>query len=332
MARNVSSKFGVSDGLDFSSEQGITNIAIDRLEPYHDHRFTLYQGERLEDMIRSVTVNGILNPIIVRALAGGKYEILSGHNRVYAAGQAGLTDVPAVVKTGLSDQEAEIYVVETNLIQRGFKDLKLSEQAFAVALRYNKLYDERKLKSITEELYYIENGQKMPKEEEAPDEKCSGGTSAGTTRDATAEEYGISAATVARLLRIDKLIDEFKMLVDNENIKVRPAVDISFMTEEQQRLTYNLMVENNIPVIDTKMARKLRDLSATYPNLSSELVAEVLTGADEDMEEAPKDKGEKITLPTATYNRYLGSYSKKEANAIIEKALALYFDRTDNEE
>ena len=54
MARNVSSKFGVTDGLDFTAEQGITSIAIDKLIPYHNHRFTLYEGERLEDMIQSI--------------------------------------------------------------------------------------------------------------------------------------------------------------------------------------------------------------------------------------------------------------------------------------
>lgn len=61
---------------------------------------------------------------------------------MYAAGQAWLDDVPAVVKINLSDEDAEIYVVETNLTQRGFSNLKISEQAFAVALRYNKLFDE----------------------------------------------------------------------------------------------------------------------------------------------------------------------------------------------
>ena len=148
MARNVTSKFGVADGLDFSSETGITNIAIDKLVPYHNHRFTLYQGERLQDMVQSISKNGVMTPIIVRTMDNGKYEILSGHNRVYAAGQAGITSVPAVVKTDLSDEEAEVYVIETNLLQRSFQDLKISEQAFAVGIRYSKLFDERKLKAI----------------------------------------------------------------------------------------------------------------------------------------------------------------------------------------
>lgn len=225
MARNVTSKFGVADGLDFSSEQGITSIAIDKLVPYRNHRFTLYKGERLEDMIQSISKNGVITPIIVRTMENGKYEILSGHNRVYAAGQAGLTSVPAVVKTDLSDEDAEIYVVETNLLQRSFKDLKISEQAFAVGLRYNKLFDDRKLKAINDELYYIENGKPNPNAD-VPVEHS-------TTREATAEEYGISSSMVARLLRVNKLTDEFKELVDKGKIKLRSAVDISFMTEER---------------------------------------------------------------------------------------------------
>lgn len=317
MARNVTSKFGVTDGLDFTAEQGITSIAIDKLIPYHNHRFTLYQGERLEDMIQSIKKNGVITPIIVRTMDKGKYEILAGHNRVYAAGQAGLNAVPAVVKTDLSDEDAEIYVVETN-VQRGFADLKISEQAFVVAFRYNKMYDERKLKKISDELYFIENGKHRP--EDVPPEHH-------TTREATAEEYGISSATVARLLRIDKLINEFKVLVDRENIKVRPAVDLSYLSEEQQRMVYRLMTEREVTVIDMKMAKQLREIAASYAIVTEDLINEVLNGEYGADGGKPKDKGEKITLPTATYKRYLSSYSKKEANEIIEKALALYFEQ-----
>ena len=243
---------------------------------------------------------------------------------MYAAGQAGITSVPAVVKTDLSDEDAEIYVVETNLIQRGFKDLKISEQAFAVGLRYSKLFDERKLKGINDELYLIENGKPNPNAD-VPVEHS-------TTREATAEQYGISSATVARLLRVNKLIDEFKELVDNENIKLRSAVDISFMTEEQQKLTYSVMVKLNVNVIDMKTAKQLREIASSYAVVSEKLITEVLTGEYGKEDTEPKDKGEKITLPTATYKRYLSSYSKKEANEIIEKALALYFEQNENEE
>lgn len=147
-----------------------------------------------------------------------------------------------------------------------------------------------------------------------------------TTRDATAEEYGISSATVARLLRIDKLINEFKVLVDRGNIKVRSAVDLSYLTEEQQRNVYKVMTEKEVTVIDMKMAKQLREIASSYAVVTDELITDVLNG-EYGSDEKPKDRGEKITLPTATYTRYLSSYSKKEANEIIEKALALYFEQ-----
>ena len=193
-------------------------------------------------------------------------------------------------------------------------------------IRYSKLFDERKLKAISDELYFIENGKHKPEaEQNVPVEHL-------TTRDATAEEYGISSSKVARLLRVNKLIDEFKSLVDKGNIKLRSAVDVSFMTEEQQKLTYSLMVRMGVTVIDMKMAKQLREVSASYAVVSEDIITEVLTGEYDKPEEKPKDKGEKITLPTATYKRYLSTYSKKEANEIIEKALALYFEQTENEE
>lgn len=326
MARNLPSKFGVAEGLDFSAEQGMMNIPIDRLVAYKNHRFALYKGERLNDMIQSIQKNGIMTPVIVRTADNGKYEILSGHNRVYAAGQAGLTVIPAVVKAGLTDEEAECYVVETNVMQRGFKDLRISEQAFAISVRYNKLFDERKLQSIRNEAYRIEYGKPDPEavSEDVPLEHQ-------TTRDATAEEYGISAATVARLLRVEKLIDELKALIDNGNIKLRSAVDISFMSEEQQRLLYSTMLRLDVTVIDMKMAKQLKEVATSYAEVSVEVIEDVLNGEYDGEEKQPKEKGEKITLPKATYNRYLSSYSKKEANEIIEKALALYFESNDEE-
>ena len=128
---------------------------------------------------------------------------------------------------------------------------------------------------------------------------------------------------------MNKLIDEFKAIVDKGDIKLRSAVNISFMTEEQQKLAYSVMVKLNVSVIDMKTAKQLRGISSSYAVVSEELIKEVLTGEYGKEDTEPKDKGEKITLPTATYKRYLSSYSKKEANEIIEKALALYFEQNE---
>lgn len=84
-------------------------IQIKNIQPFYDHPFHLYEGERLEDMIASVKEHGILNPVIVQKIDCG-YEMLSGHNRMNAAKFAGLKEVPAIVKTDLSEEEAYVYV------------------------------------------------------------------------------------------------------------------------------------------------------------------------------------------------------------------------------
>lgn len=103
-------------------------IDISLLKPFAKHTFTLYQGERLDDMVESIRKNGVIVPIIARTIEGSdKFEIISGHNRVYAIGLAGLEKVPAVVKVGLSDEEALCNSICTNIYQRGLRDLKISE-------------------------------------------------------------------------------------------------------------------------------------------------------------------------------------------------------------
>ena len=109
-------------------KNAVRSIDIDKLIPYKNHCFKLYEGERLDDMVRRVQNYGIMVPIIVRNVPDSDtYEILSGHNRVNAAKIAGKKNVPALVKENLPDEFAELYLIETNLLQRGFKELRISE-------------------------------------------------------------------------------------------------------------------------------------------------------------------------------------------------------------
>ena len=88
----------------------VQNIPCSELVPYFNHKFTLYTGERLDDMVESIRKNGILTPLIVQPIKNCKYEILIGHNRWNAAKLAGLKDVPCIVKQNLTEKEAEMYV------------------------------------------------------------------------------------------------------------------------------------------------------------------------------------------------------------------------------
>lgn len=134
----------------------IQQIPCDQLHPYHNHKFEMYSGERLDDMIASIKENGVLSPIIVQPADNG-YEILIGHNRWNASMLAGLNTVPAIIKTGLSNEEAEMYVIESNIMQRGFENLRISEQAAVIALRHSEMFSQGKRNDILRELTLLEN-------------------------------------------------------------------------------------------------------------------------------------------------------------------------------
>ena len=138
-------------------KNAVKQIPCDMLHPYHNHRFELYTGERLEDMVESLKENGVLSPIIVQPIDNG-YEILIGHNRWNASKIAGLPTVPAIIKEGLSEEDAEMYVIESNLIQRGFDNLKISEQAAVIAQRHNEMFSQGKRNDIIRELKIL-NGR-----------------------------------------------------------------------------------------------------------------------------------------------------------------------------
>jgi len=125
-------------------KNGITTIPIAKIRMFRNHPFRLYDGERLDDMVESVKANGVLIPAIVRKIEldenGCEYEMLSGYNRMNAAHIGGREELPCIVKENLSDEDALIYVVETNVLQRSFADMLPSEKAAVLAIRYSKMF------------------------------------------------------------------------------------------------------------------------------------------------------------------------------------------------
>ena len=165
MKANAPKRKVFQDALDLLAEDpvkntpvpvnGIVSIPVEEIHSFHDHPFRLYEGERLEDMVQSIKDHGVLNPVIVRKAARG-YEMLAGHNRTNAAKIAGLTEVPAIVKTDLSDEDAYVYVIETNLLQRSFAELLPSEKAAVLVARYEKISSQGKRNDIRQEIERLE--------------------------------------------------------------------------------------------------------------------------------------------------------------------------------
>lgn len=287
-----------------SESNQLKQIPINMLVSYHNHKFELYSGERLEDMVESIKENGVLVPIIVQPINdGAHYEILSGHNRTNASKLAGLDSVPAVIKENLSDDEAEMYVIETNLSQRGFNDLRISEQAAVLAMRHSKMFSEQKRQQIAEELEVMESKSKSKLEK-------------------TGEEYGLKKDTVARLLRVDKLIPEMKPWIDSKQLAVRAAVELSFISEDAQKLIYDVFKGSDgsmIDKIDIKKAKTLRQAFEKNPDMSEDDLLEFVTDK----------KNENIRKPLKIKPEfYLKYFDEKESPEdilnVIEKALEAY--------
>jgi len=290
-------------GAMMSQENQVKQIPVDMLVPYHKHNFTLYEGERLDDMIESIKANGVMIPIIVQPL-NDKYEILIGHNRWNASKLAGNDFVPAIIKENLTEEEAEIYVIESNLIQRGFSELKLSEQAQVLALRYESLFSQGKRTDIINELMRLEGRQPPPAEKH-------------NSREIVGEEYGLSRNTVARLLRINKLHEGIKTWVNDGKISVRAAVELSYMDGKTQEELYRINTDSETGAmsqkISEKTARELRNAA------DKNALVQILSGREKTSDTKA------VRINAEVYDKYFGGMNTKQISYVIEQALESYF-------
>ena len=290
----------------------IQQIPCEMLRPYHNHKFELYSGERLEDMIASIKENGVLSPIVVQPCENG-YEILIGHNRWNASKLAGLPTIPAIIKEGLSEEEAEIYALESNIMQRGFKNLRISEQAAVIALRHSEMFSQGKRNDILRELALLENPNA-----EAEETTLNPLGSKLDTSESVGKEDGVSKGSVVRLIRINKLVDELKTLVDSGDIAVRSGVELSFLSNEAQTEVAE-QAENF--KIDMKKSRQLREAADSKGNIDRDTIIRIITGM---ADVKPKPKSVKIS--NDIFTKYFDEGAKaKDVTDTVEKALAYYF-------
>lgn len=295
-----------------------STMATVQLIPFKGHPFRLYEGERLNDMVESIKKNGVLVPVIVRHV-GNHFEILSGHNRVNAAKLAGLDVVPVILLENISDADAWVYVIETNLMQRSFADMAHSEKAAVIATHHSKLFSQGKRNDILAELKMLENPHEIKKD----------GTYAQIehklkSRDLVAKEYSLDRNTVARYLRIHQLIPALKTRLDSGGIAFIPAVTLSFLQEGQQEQLDRCMALNKFKV-DMKKADILRQYSEKG-KLDEDRIYLILSG---EAEQKPKSNRTPIVkLNKAVYAKYFrADQPAKEVRKIVEKALALYFEK-----
>ena len=291
-------------------ENGVQMIPVKKIVPFHNHPFRLYEGERLNDMVESIKEHGVLNPVIVLKTETG-YEMLAGHNRWNAAKIVGVEEIPAIVKSDLSEEEAYVYVIETNLMQRSFTDLLPSEKAVVLAERYEKVMCQGKRNDILQEIALLEG-----KDVEV---SCGHSDHKTKSRDVLGNEYELSGSSVARLLRLNKLIPALKEMVDAQTLAFMVAVKLSNFSEEEQMVIVEL-VENGRIKLNSKSVDAITSIAG---EITPEKVAEVLeTEVKEKLQQAVS-----VKVSAEIYKKYFSNMKPIEAEAIVEKALEAWFQK-----
>ena len=299
-----------------SQNNQIKQVPLDMLVPFHNHQFSLYDGERRDDMVESISKNGVTSPIVCRPNPDGSdtYEILIGHNRWNCSKIVGLETIPAIIKEKLTEDEAQTYVDESNLIQRGFNDLKISEQARIIARRYSEMFSQEKRNDIINEIRAL-NGESE---------------SNGNSREKVAEEYGLGRNTIARLVRISKLCDGILAWLDKGQLAVRARVELSYLTAEEQSTLLEINTADNndmLMKISEAQARDLRVLSVDCKKENLELTGNQMLKVL-DIKKKKPDK--KIAISPNTYKKYFTDKNNDEIQQIVEQSLEMFYsDRKD---
>ena len=314
MKANQPKKKVFNDAIDFLTggepDGSVQMLPVGSIAPFHEHPFKLYVGERLDDMVESIKEHGILSPVIVRKIPSG-YEMLAGHNRQNAAKLAGLTEIPAIIKEGLTEEEAWVYVVETNVIQRSFNDLSVSERIAVLSTRYDKVCGTKKREEILKELQLLNGG--------------AGGHHVhqqAKSRELIGQEYGMTGRNIARYIRCKNLIPAFKDMLDDGSLTMVAGVEVSFLSEEEQALVLEVMEQNCIK-LKKDTAGKLR---AAAGSITKEGV-QALFGVDKPVEASEIKKPVSVKIPAKVYSRYFADVAAKDVQGILEAALDLYFGR-----
>ena len=202
--------FSTEENRQEEQREQVQQIPIDNLHPFTNHPFKVLDDEAMTRTVESIAQYGVLAPLIARPRPDGDgYEIISGHRRQYAAKLAGLDTLPVIVRQ-MSDDAAVILMVDSNL-QR--EHILPSERAFAYKMKLEALKNQGARSDLT-------SPQVAAK---------------FRSDDAVAKDQGISGDTVRRYIRLTNLIPEMLDLVDQKKISFNPAVELSYLDENQQR-------------------------------------------------------------------------------------------------
>ncbi|MFR1349581.1 MAG: ParB/RepB/Spo0J family partition protein [[Eubacterium] siraeum] len=295
---SVDDLFSTQESRDEAKLERVINLSPDEISDFPNHPFKVRMDEEMQQMAESVKEHGVLVPALVREKPGGGYEMVAGHRRKRAAELAELPEIPCIVRN-LTDDEAIIVMVDSNL-QR--EKILPSEKAFAYKMRLEAM--ERK-QGQRNDLTSANDLQKLAKRQ--------------TSRDKVAEKAGKSHETIRLYIRLTYLLPEILDMVDDGKIALRPAVELSYLAEQEQHFLLDTMFSEDCTPSHAQ-AIKMRKFSQEG-KLNPDVILSIM------QEEKPNQK-EQIKIPKERISRYFapGTPAQKIEDTII-KALELYRKR-----
>ena len=250
----------------------VQQIPLSEIRPFKNHPFKVADDELMQQTIDSIMQVGVLNPAIIRPAPEGGYEMVAGHRRLHAADLAGLKTIPAIVRN-LDDDEAVILMVDSNLQRETISPM---ERAQAYKMKLEALKHQGKRVDLEGKSTSTQIAQKLSVEKVAAE--------AGTSRD-----------QVRRYIRLTELLPEVQKKVDSKEIAFSPAVELSYLTRDEQKQFLDAMdYSQNTPSLS--QAQRLKKLSR-----EGKCTKEAMRSI---MSEEKKEEQERITLSRDTLRKY----------------------------
>lgn len=268
----------------------VQQIPLSEIRPFKNHPFKVTDDELMQQTIDSIMQVGVLNPAIIRPAPEGGYEMVAGHRRLHAADLAGMKTIPAIVRN-LDDDEAVILMVDSNLQRETISPM---ERAQAYKMKLEALKHQGKRVDLEGKSTSTQIAQKLSVEKVA--------TEAGTSRD-----------QVRRYIRLTELLPEVQKKVDSKEIAFSPAVELSYLTRDEQKQFLDAMdYSQNTPSLS--QAQRLKKLSR-----EGKCTKEAMRSI---MSEEKKEEQERITLSSDTLRKYFPrSYTPLQMQQTIIKLL-----------
>ena len=287
--KSVDDIFQTEENRADAQRERVQEIPLDQLKPFRNHPFKVRDDQRMLDTVDSIREYGVLVPAIARPDPEGGYELISGHRRKRGCEMAGFQTMPVIIRN-LDDDAAVLVMVDSN-IQR--EELLPSERAFAYKMKLEAL----KHQGARSDLTSMQVAQKLSVQK-------------------VGDDAGVSKDQVRRFIRLTELISELLDMVDERKLAFNPAVEVSYLKRDEQRMLLEAMdAEQTTPSLS--QAQRLKKFSQ-----EGRLTEEAMSAI---MSEEKKSDMDKVTLRSDTLRRYFPkSYTPKQMEQTIIKLLDVW--------